>query len=223
MAFVDFILNLAGLLLWLNWRTIRFDPLTRRVPATLMGTLRPAAPQRLERWHFLVLIGLLLSLRSLVYNYVGARSNWSPHLDFGPVVLPFHCGTQWSHYGNLLAYSFASFGLTMGIFYACLLPLSLLAGPDPTHRLVKIPLGRVDEWPRWLRAALPLAVTAIGWWCASWIFSSLEIIPKPISPAERLEQSLVIGLGSYLLWKFPLGAILLIHLVNSYIYFGRHP
>ena len=27
MAYVDFILNLAGLLLWLNWRSIRFDPL----------------------------------------------------------------------------------------------------------------------------------------------------------------------------------------------------
>ena len=48
MGIVDFILNLAGLLLWLNWRSNRFDPLVKRLPATLMGTLRPAAPKRLR-------------------------------------------------------------------------------------------------------------------------------------------------------------------------------
>jgi uncharacterized protein YggT (Ycf19 family) len=41
--------------------------------------------------------------------------------------------------------------------------------------------------------------------------------------AQRLEQSLVIGLNSYLAWKFPIGAILAMYLLNSYIYFGRHP
>ena len=56
MGYVDFILNLAGLLLWLNWRSIRFDPLVKRTPATLMGTLRPAAPKKLRRWHLLVLL-----------------------------------------------------------------------------------------------------------------------------------------------------------------------
>ena len=53
MGIIDFILNLAGLLLWLNWRSNRFDPLVKRMPATLMGTLRPAAPKRLRRWHLL--------------------------------------------------------------------------------------------------------------------------------------------------------------------------
>ena len=31
MGYVDFILNLAGLLLWLNWRSDRFDPLVKRL------------------------------------------------------------------------------------------------------------------------------------------------------------------------------------------------
>jgi uncharacterized protein YggT (Ycf19 family) len=41
--------------------------------------------------------------------------------------------------------------------------------------------------------------------------------------AHRIEQSLVIGLGGYLVWKFLIGALLALHLLNSYIYFGRHP
>ena len=41
--------------------------------------------------------------------------------------------------------------------------------------------------------------------------------------AHRIEQSLLIGLGSYLAWKYVVGALLTLHLLNSYIYFGRHP
>ena len=65
MGIVDFILNLAGLLLWLNWRSIRFDPLAKRTPATLTGTLRPADPHKTRRWHLLAIIAGLLVLRAM--------------------------------------------------------------------------------------------------------------------------------------------------------------
>ena len=42
MGLIDFILNLAGLLLWLNWRAAKADPLGKPAPATLIGTLRRA-------------------------------------------------------------------------------------------------------------------------------------------------------------------------------------
>jgi len=219
MDYVDLILNLAGLLLWLNWRSIRFDPLTKRTPATLMGTLRPAAPQKLRRWHLLVFLVILLLLRAVIYYWIGSAANWTARLDLGVVVLPFR--SDW--FVRILVYSFGSFGVALGVFYLCLLPLSLLAGPEPIHRLVKIPLGQVDEWPRWAKIILPLVATAGLWWLASWLFSWLQIMPHPVSVAHRLEQSLVIGLDSYLTWRFPLGGILLLHLLSSYIYFGRHP
>ncbi len=218
MAIIDFILNLAGLLLWLNWRSIRFDPLTRRTPATLMGTLRPAAPKKIRRWHLLLLIAGLLFLRAVIYYWIGSAVNWTGQLDFGVVVLS--CRSDW--FLRILGFSFFSFGLTLVIFYLCLLPLSLLAGPDPIHRLVKIPLGRVDDWPRWAKLILPFVAGALCWWLASWAFNGLQILPAE-SLAARFEQSLLIGLGSYLVWKFPLGAILMLHLLNSYIYFGKHP
>jgi len=101
--------------------------------------------------------------------------------------------------------------------------LSLLAGPEPIHGLVKIPLGRVDGWPRWAKILLPLFGTAVAWWFASWLLVWLQVLPPPVSVAQRLEQSLVIGLGSYLIWKIPAGAILALHLLNSYVYFGKNP
>jgi uncharacterized protein YggT (Ycf19 family) len=218
MSVIDFILNIAGLLLWLNWRSIRFDPLAKRLPATLMGTLRPAAPQRLKRWHFLLFIGALLFLRAVIYWWIGSAANWTARLDFGPVVLS--CRSDW--FLRILVFSFFSFGLTLGIFYLCLLPLSLLAGPEPMHRLVKIPLGRVDDWPRWAKIIIPFFATAACWWLASWVFAWVQIAP-PVSMAARSEQSIVIGLGSYLVWKYPLCALLVLHLVSSYVYFGKHP
>jgi uncharacterized protein YggT (Ycf19 family) len=222
MGIVDFILNLAGLLLWLSWRSDRFDPLVNRMPATLMGTLRPAAPKKLRRWHLLAFIAALLLTRALIYWWIGSQSNWSGKLNLGMVVLWFSSGSHWTGFCHMILFSFFSFGLVLGIFYACLLPLSLLAGPQPIHGLVKIPLGRVDGWPRWAKIILPFAVTASLWWLASWLLGRLHILP-PASMACRFQQSLVIGAGSYLLWKFPLGALLLLHLLNSYIYFGNHP
>ena len=40
MTLIDFILNLAALLLWFNWRAARIDPLATATPSTLAGTLR---------------------------------------------------------------------------------------------------------------------------------------------------------------------------------------
>ena len=217
MAYVDFILNLAGLLLWLNWRSIRFDPLAKRTPATLMGTLRPAAPKKLRRWHLLVFLAALLFLRAILCRWIAPF--WIGKLDLGVIVTSFR--SDW--FSGILIFSFLSFSLALGIFYVGLLFLSLLSGPEPIQSLVKIPLGRVDGWPRWAKILLPLIVTTILWSLVSWLLVWLQILPPPVSVAQRLEQSLVIGLDSYLVWKFPAGAILALHLLNSYIYFGRHP
>jgi uncharacterized protein YggT (Ycf19 family) len=70
---------------------------------------------------------------------------------------------------------------------------------------------------------LPLAVIALVWWLASWMLVWLHIIPPPVSPARQIAGSLVIALGSYLVWKFLIAALLSLHLLNSYIYFGKHP
>ena len=220
MGIVDFILNLAGLLLWLNWRSNRFDPLVRRQPATLMGTLRPAAPQRLRRWHLLIFIALLLLLRAVIYWWIGGMlpQVWVGQMNLGVTTLSFR--SDWLL--RMLVFSFFSFGLTFGIFYAWLLLLSLLAGPLPMHGLVTIPLGRLDAWPRWAKVVLPFFATAILWWLASWLLIRLQIL-TPMPPAGRFQQALILGVSSYVLWKFPLGGILLLYLLNSYVYFGKHP
>jgi uncharacterized protein YggT (Ycf19 family) len=216
--FVDFILNLAGLLLWINWRAARFDPLNKRTPATLIGTLRRAAPTRFRHWHLLAAIGALLVLRALFYWQIGSAAGWIGKLDLGVTTIFFRS----NFFGDILLFSVFSFARLLEIFYLWLLLLSILSGPQTVHRLVKIQLGEIDRWPRWMKFFLPLAATALFWGLASWPFAWLH--PKPaMSVTQRIEEALVIGLGSYLVWKFLIGALLALHLLNSYIYFGKNP
>jgi uncharacterized protein YggT (Ycf19 family) len=221
MGYVDFILNLAGLLLWLNWRSVSFNPLNKRTPATLMGTLRPAAAKKNQHWQLPLFIAALLLVRAIFYWQIGSAPThvWVAKLDLGVTMLPFR--SDW--FGRILLFSFLSFGRALGIFYIGLLFLSLLKGPEPIQRLVRIPLGAVDDWARWSKMILPFAGTAVVWWLASWLLAWLQISPPPVSVAHRCEQSAVMGLSSYLLWQFPAVAILGLHLLNSYIYFGQHP
>ncbi|MGA2179317.1 MAG: hypothetical protein ABSH15_07025 [Verrucomicrobiota bacterium] len=227
MALIDFILNLAGLLLWLNWRSVRFDPLGRRTPATLIGTLRRAEPRRLRRWHLLAALGGLLLLRAGIYWQIGSAANWAGKLDLGITALSFSSNLSGPmlSFLRMLLFSIFSFGLMLGVFYLWLLLLSILAGPEPLpfHRLVRMPLGGMDRWARGVKFLLPLMVTASLWWLASWLLAWLQVIPEPVSLAHRIEESLVIGLGSYLTWKYLIGVLLALHLLNSYIYFGKHP
>ena len=221
MGYVDFILNLAGLLLWLNWRSVSFNPLNKRTPATLMGTLRPAAPKKNHHWQLPLFIAALLLVRAIFYWQIGSAPThvWVAKLDLGVTMLPFR--SDW--FGRILLFSFLSFGRALGIFYIGLLFLSLLKGPEPIQRLVRIPLGAVDDWARWQKIVLPFGGITLIWWLASWLWAWLQISPPPVSVAHRFEQSAVMGLNSYLLWQFPAVALLGLHLLNSYIYFGKHP
>ena len=220
MGLIDFILNLAGLLLWLNWRAAKSDPLDKATPATLIGTLHRAEPGSLRRWQLPAVLAGLLLLRALFYWQIGSalKPVWAGTLDFGVIAPSFIS----SSFGHILVFSIFSFARAFGIFYLWLLLLSILGGPMPTHRFVKMQLGTIDGWPRWIKFLLPLIVVALFWWMASWVMAWLQIIPQPVSSARRIEGSLIIALGSFLVWKYLIAALLALHLLNSYIYFGRH-
>jgi uncharacterized protein YggT (Ycf19 family) len=219
MNWVDLILNIAGLLLWLNWRAGKADPLGKRTPATLIGTLRSAAPQRTGRWDLPAVLGALIFLRAVLYWLLGPALRWAGILNLGVISLSFR--SDW--FGRILLFSFLSFALTLGIFYSCLILLSLLKGPKPIHDFVRMQLGQIDSWPDGVKWSLPLMVTTIAWWVVSWALEKMGIIPQPVSEAWRVGESLVIALQSYLIWKFPIALLLVLHLLNSYIYFGKHP
>jgi len=223
MGIIDFILNLAGLLLWLNWWAEQVDPVTKRKPATLVGTLR-RPDSRSRNWQLPSAIAGLLLLRALFYWQIGSTAHWSAKLNCGALILSFPIpDNSWTACGRMLLFSVLSFGLTLAFFYLCLLLLSILNGPEPFRTFIRSQLGRVDAWSTGMKLVFPFIVASASWWILSWMFQAMQILPAPASEAKRLGEAVVVGSGSYLAWQYVAIGLLALHLLNSYIYFGKHP
>ena len=225
MSLIDFILNLAGLLLWLNWRAAPFDPLTRATPATLAGTLRRTEPTRVKRWHFLAALAGLLVMRAWLYGQLGPALNWSPRINLVATELVFKSTDP--HGWQPLLFSLLSFSRFLGIFFLWLLFLSLLtrgAGESlPSLRLVRVHLGFVNGWPAWQKLLLPLVAGFVLWWLLTWPLVAGELVPRPISPGDRFIQAALVGASAYFAWEYLAAALLTLHLQHNHVYFGRHP
>ena len=222
MSLIDFILNVVGLVLWLNWRAI---PLTVRAPAgaSLASTLRRAGPPR-PRIYYLVALIFLLAARALLYWQLGGQIRWDARISLGPTTVWFRSDMP----GRMMLFSLCSFGATLGIFYLCLLLLSWVNGPiadiEPGQRLVRNHLGALDRWPGVIKLLLPLLFTAGAWCALNPLLARLGLVPQNANPAWRLlAQGAVIGLAVYLLLKFFLVGVLALHLLNSYVYLGDLP
>lgn len=221
MAPIDFILNLAGLLFWLNWRSLGSDPFATPAPATLAGTVRRAAPRRLKAWHLLLLLSALLFIRAVLYWQLGSAINWTAHLHLKVVSLPFRSDL----FTCMLLFSVLSFALLLGMFYLCLLLLSLLNGraseADPVQKLVRMYLGPVDRWPWPVKSILPVLIAAPFWLGLSWLLARQNILDSaPVT--LRLQQGVVIGLSAYLSWQYLVTALLALYILASYVYLGNH-
>lgn len=227
MGLIDFILNLAALLLWLNWRSVRFDPLARRTPATLIGTLRPAEPRRQGGWKrwisMALMLGCLLAGRALLYIYIGSPANWTPKLDLGLITLAFRSDlwqTAW-------LCSFLSFFRVLVIFYFWLLVLAALnhraLEPDPVLKLIRLHLGGLSRWPWPVQLAIPLLLVAGLWAGLHPLLAGLQVVDRATSAVHLLEQALLVSIGLVISLKLFLPVLLLLHLVASYVYLGSSP
>jgi uncharacterized protein YggT (Ycf19 family) len=223
MSLIDFILNLAGLLLWLNWRAQPKDASRLAPPATLVGTLRRADKPKLRGWQFPGILTAMLVGRALVYWQIGPAVNWTGTLELGVISVSFRSDHLW----RMLLFSGLSFAVSFTVFLFWLILLSLLQPRSNDavviHSFIRANLGRVDAWPRGAKLLLPFLITAVGWWVWSWVLVYFGIVPKPVSGVHRIEQACVIALGSYLAWKYLIAVVLGLYLLNTYIYFGRHP
>jgi uncharacterized protein YggT (Ycf19 family) len=222
MSVIDFILNVVGLVLWLNWRAI---PLTVEAPpgASLASTLRRAGPPRPRIYYLLGLI-ILLAARALVYWQLGGQVGWVARIPLGPTTVGFRSDVL----GRMALFSVCSFGVALGIFYLCLLLLSWINGPvadtEPGQRLVRAQLGLLDRWPGAMKVLLPLLFTAALWCLLNPWLARLGLVPRQAHSEWRvLAQGAVIGLAAYLALKFFLVAILALHLFSSYVYLGELP
>jgi uncharacterized protein YggT (Ycf19 family) len=214
---IDFILNVVGLLLWLNWQAAE-SPVKGR-PGTPIGLLRTVGPAQPGYYYWLG-IPILLVVRALFYWEIGPPVHWIPRVVFGPVVMSFRSDLL----GRMLIFSLLSFIMVLGIFYLWLLFLSWLNGPvpndNPALRLMRLWLGRLERWPSAVKLILPLAVAVPAWFLLNVLLARMRMVPAT-SPAHLLAQGAIIGLTGCLTLKYVIVALVLLHAVNSYVYLGE--
>jgi len=225
---IDFILNVAGLLLWLNWRSVRLDPFNRGIPATLAGTVRRAEPMRLKRWHFLAALAGLLLIRANFYEHIGPAVNWTPKLNL-TVVMPAFPLTVRGHDFFLSAFLFsvASFVRLLVVFYFWLLAIAVFnrheTNPAPLQKLLLQQLGRVARWPLFIQLILPIFIIAGLWALFHPLLIYIGVTTHLRSNALLLAQGAVVSLIVYLTLKFLLLAFLSVHLIVTYVFLGTNP
>jgi uncharacterized protein YggT (Ycf19 family) len=223
---IDFILNVAGLLLWLNWRSVRLDPFNRGVPATLAGTVRRAEPMRLKRWHFLAALGILLFVRTLLYRAIGPAANWTPRINLVVVQLAFPL-IRGHTFLSILTFSVLSFIQLLLVFYLWLLIVAIAnrreTSPDPLQKLLTVQLGRPSRWPLPVQLLVPVFVVAGLWMAFHGLLVYLGVTLPVRSNGTLFAQGCVASLMLYLTVKYLLVALLAVHLITTYVYLGANP
>ena len=219
---VDFILNLAAILLWFSWRSLRTEARGPFAAATLAGTLKKTALSSWRAWKFLAGLLALLAARGLLHHCLGSPAGWVWRLDLGPVVLAFRA----DFVPSALVYSLLSFGRILAVAYFWLTAVVTVtrgvADPDPIQKLLRLQAGRTLRWPWPLAACLPFLGVAVTWLALQPVLVALDVVTRA-SVAHLLVQTLLLNAALCCTLKFVLPPLLLLHFIASYVYLGGNP
>ncbi len=222
MALVDLLLNLIGLVLLLAWRTAG-KPAQVRGAGTLLSNLKPAETRPAKRWGYLLALAGLLLARPLLYSVIASGLNWTPMIGLGSAALAFRADDP----GRLVLHSLLSFGWAWIIAIAwatVLIALTTLERePEGWSRALREMLGWLGRLPVLLQLIFPWLTAAFAWAILTVPLAGLGILPRVPPGPELAAQCVVVATSVWLSLKWLLCGILLLRLVNTYIYFGNHP
>ncbi|MCP5518619.1 MAG: hypothetical protein H7A45_15315 [Verrucomicrobiales bacterium] len=216
MDWVDHLLNLAGLLLWLGFRGVGFD----RPGLSLAARTLPRPPARF-RVSFGLLLVLLLTVRSWVYWRAGTLLDWVPQLNLGVVSIPFN-GAMLS---RMALFSLGSFGVAWGVFHCGLSYLSLVSHADRQTNRWAAGIARQLGWyarvPGAFKVLIPWLLAAGGWYLAQPGLVALNVALPREAPAVVWQEGAVFGAMTLLVWKFTLVPVLLAQFLLPHAHVGR--
>jgi uncharacterized protein YggT (Ycf19 family) len=221
MSFVDCILNLTALILWLNWRSVSLRSIVPASTVTIATTVRSAGLSRL-RWVYLCATLLLLILRAGIYQGLGPSIRWVPGLDFGPMLVVFRS----DQFQKIFLFSFLSFGFTLALFYFSLLVLAIInrgvSDAVPEQRWIRLHLGLLGRAPLMFQFFAPFIISVAAWLALHPLLTGLGMLPET-ARRQTFGQAALVGLFAYESWKFVTVGFLLLHFINSYVYLGNLP
>ncbi|MGZ8938630.1 MAG: hypothetical protein ACXW32_05405 [Limisphaerales bacterium] len=224
MNIIDWLLNLAGVFLWIDWRSGR----TGRPQSALSiaSALRPTNRGPGRGLGSLAALAAILLVRPLFYHSVGPAVNWAASINFLAISIPWRSDLL----GRMYLFSFISFAVALGFYYTWLLLLAAVNRPTGTvareevmPRFICGQLGWLDKIPWWLKIFTPSIVAALGWMLLALLLVEIGLLPVMQSPDALRGQAGAFAVAALLTWKWLLIFIFLVHLLNLYVYLGTHP
>lgn len=221
MNLIDLILNIAGLLLWMDWRSGQTGKAQSAL--SIASTIRPANRSRGLGLGSLTALIAILALRPLFYYSIGPSVHWTARLDFLAISIPWRTDML----GRMFIFSTASFGLALGFYYAWLLLLSAIHHREPDsevmQRFVRGQLGVIEKVPWWLKLFLPSICAGLAWFAFGHVLIELGLVPEMRHENALWGQAGAFALAALLAWKWLLVFMFLLHMLNLYIFLGTHP
>jgi len=220
MSLIDWMLNLAGLILWLGWRNAPPVGKRRSPGISIAATVKPMETARPRTWLLPLCLLALITLRSFFYWHIGSALDWMPRLPLAVVVLPFRS----DFFGRIFLFSFLSFIFFLATFYFGLFLLSAvnrnIPDSDPAQRWIRTQLGWVERTPAAVLVIMPILLSGLGWAALSPPLVRMGLLPEPVSGGHLMQQAIVVGLGSILIWKYLVAALLVLRIANDYVFLG---
>jgi hypothetical protein len=221
MNLIDLFLNIAGVFLWIDWRSGRTGK--AQPVLSIASTVRPAERKRGQGLGSLAALLCIVLIRPVFYYSIGPSVNWTPTLDFIAISIPWRSDLL----GRMYIFSSVSFFLALGLYYSWLLLLSAINRKEPDaevmQRFVRGQLGLLEKLPWSTKILLPSIAAALGWFVFNQILIELELLPELRSQNAAWGQAAGFALAALLAWKWFLVVVFLLHLLNLYVFLGTHP
>jgi uncharacterized protein YggT (Ycf19 family) len=223
MSIVDWILNVAAVFLWIDWRSGRGA--RPQSALSIASTIRPADHSRARGLGSLATLFVILLVRPLFYYTIGSAAEWTAATNFLAISIPWRSDLL----GLMYIFSTLSFLKSLCFYYSWLFfvsavhPLPSTPEEEPMSRFIRAQLAWLDKIPRWLKLFVPSLVAALAWILLSFLLVELELLPSAQKPGAVRGQAAAFALGAILTWKWLILFILLVHLLNLYVYLGTHP
>lgn len=231
MGFLDLVLNIIAVLLWINWRVDRslvslgtgHGHISHlELSSSSMG--RVNSRRGFSGWKKAVIparqtlfcLGLILLGKPLIYHYMLRHMmEWNPMLKLGVVSIPF----SMDYLGQMYLFSIASFILTLFIVYMSMILIRILSRGETSiensfqNVFVGFMARSVEGWPVFFKICLPGVVGGILWLIFAPIIEVMEVLPDQ-SWSAVFKECIVLGLASYLPWGGLVMILLGVHIIT---------
>lgn len=222
MALLNLLLDLVALVLLLTGLGVG-----SRMPAhragTLLSNLKLAESSRARRWPLFASLAALLLLRPFIYAPLAEVSGWVPEWNPLPASVPFRA----DFLNRLLVFSLISFAWTLLQFLSWMLIAAALARgtrePSAWNRFFHDLLGPFSRLPTVVMLLMPAAAAGFAWIAVAGPLHWIGILPAIHSWRHLAFQAAMVGAGVWASAGWMLCALLLLRLVNMYVYLGTHP